>query len=347
MITHPILTSLKFTMLVAAGLGLMKPAAGVECAAPKTGVERAICADPVLMAADDAVNAAYVAALEKLSSEQKTWLEANQARWIMLREGNCAWPPDVALMPGQPAACIREMTARRTIYLSARAESGPGAGSALVPYTVSVPMGEKVCAGEAALHVFAEPKLPGESAFNERVSDLIGPIQAEHGVRDDFDCSWDLHSQITFASPHWIAVSIGIGTFGGSARGNYRKRNILVNIADGSSPAYADIFPVAATPKLVEACIASLIEEKVTRNTRPGNADTPGQIRASMTEDVKQYTETIAEKTEGLGNWGVFADRAEVYFAPYDVGAYAEGDYRCTLPVALLNEASGGRWAIQ
>ncbi len=79
----------------------------------------------------------------------------------------------------------------------------------------------------------------------------------------------------------------------------------------------------------------------------PSDPSSAAATKAQVEEDLKTYAETIADSVQDFSNWLVYADRAEVYFAPYALGSYAEGEYTCALSKALLQQAAGAKgWLV-
>ena len=62
--------------------GLASEAAAFDCAKARTDTEKDICASPELKAADDAMSAAYAAALPRLAPPQQALLKSNQRAWL-------------------------------------------------------------------------------------------------------------------------------------------------------------------------------------------------------------------------------------------------------------------------
>ena len=69
-------------------------AQGVDCAKATSPVQKAICADPDLMALDKSMVAAYSAAITQATPAQKTDIEAQQRRWATARDA-CAKNTDL------------------------------------------------------------------------------------------------------------------------------------------------------------------------------------------------------------------------------------------------------------
>lgn len=333
--------------LFAAGLSLAGEAAAFDCAKATTDTEKAICADPALKAADDAMAAAYEAVMPKLDAKQQAALKANQQAWLKTREEYCGPVAE------SRAECIKTRTEQRTNFLIAKPESGPGLATPVVPHLVSKPQTDKTCSGEAAMHIFPPPaSSPGEKAFNAEIEKLITSTEGDNGAREvtpdyQYDCDWSLDSTITYASADLIAVAIDMYAFGGGAHGNYARLPLVVDLKSGQTPAFGDIFPDSAKGDLVKACTDGIRAEKIKRFSDVGDPESTKELLAGLDESMKEYAETIAAGVANFAQWIVYADRAEIYFAPYELGSYAEGDYTCPLARDLLAKTAGSKgWII-
>src|SRR5271155_3971461 len=61
-----------------------------DCKKAATPSEKAICADPVALAADAAMSAAFQALLQNTPAAQRSQIAGAQARWLPTRDGDCA-----------------------------------------------------------------------------------------------------------------------------------------------------------------------------------------------------------------------------------------------------------------
>ena len=114
--------------LAVTGFGV--PAQAIDCAKAASQVEKAICANDVLLRADNALSQAYKAVSARLASENRQSLRQTQRQWIK-RRGWCE-------NTGQPIAeCILRETIDRTLQLSGRPHAGPGTGARISPQFVA------------------------------------------------------------------------------------------------------------------------------------------------------------------------------------------------------------------
>ena len=101
---------------LAAGLVFAPSAFAFDCAKAATPVEKAICDDPALKAADDAMGAAYADVARRVSAEQKPMLKGNQLAWLKRRDEMCMWQDGPAR-----TECLLNETNQRADFLRALA----------------------------------------------------------------------------------------------------------------------------------------------------------------------------------------------------------------------------------
>lgn len=334
--------------ILAAAVGLCSQAAAFDCAKASTDVEKDICASPELKAADDEMSAAYVAALPRLPKDQQAQLKSNQRAWLKQRSDSCGYGE-----PPERTTCLLDKTRERTAFLTGKPETGPGLTRTLVPYVVSRPQSKTKCTAEMAVSLFGDPApASGEALFDKAMKDLLASLESENGERTvepdfEYDCVYEGGSNLTYGSPDLIAAHVSYYVYSGGAHGNGNTVGFIVDLKNARVPSFKDVFPASGTAALVAACTEALRSEKMTRFADQSDPGSDPTVKAQVDEDMKTYADTIAEGVQDFTNWLVYDDRAEVYFAPYAIGSYAEGDYTCALPKSLLQSAAGPRgWLV-
>jgi uncharacterized protein YecT (DUF1311 family) len=76
-----ILRALMFTLLSLAGIATAQ-AASFDCAKARTGVEKAVCADPKLSEYDERIAAAYKRELDEWNGAIRAYVRADQRHWL-------------------------------------------------------------------------------------------------------------------------------------------------------------------------------------------------------------------------------------------------------------------------
>lgn len=295
-------------------LAAASPALAIDCAKAKDPVSKAICADPALKAADDAMSAAYATLRGSLADKEKAILKAQQLEWLRQRDGSCgAWedhPVD--------EACLLTFTEARTRMLSGtpeQAEAGapafqPAVGGLLnkaakVSATLLYPQSPDAADFNAALREAAE----GDGSWRKADSYLV----------------YDVTYRIPYASAEIASVVLAVYWDGGGAHPNgslsavtwLGKEQRLLQPEDLVAPDQ-----LAAATAFCKEAIAAVKRER-------------GQDES---DDPFLTDEAVAGNIQNAGNWWITAEGANVHYNAYDVGAYAEGDFDCTIPWAKLKE---------
>ncbi|NWH09345.1 MAG: DUF1311 domain-containing protein [Alphaproteobacteria bacterium] len=315
-------------------------AAAIDCAKAKSGIEKAICADPAVKAADDAMAATYQDMLGRLDASAAAMLKDNQLQWLKLREDRCSGTAADAL-----SRCLIAVSEERARYLSGMPQSGPGITPSPMPATLSRAESKTQCGAEVATYVFPQDGAPGLAVFNQAIDALSKNLEAEYGARMaeeegfEYHCYYALDTHFTFTSPVLIAAANDISMYTGGAHGMYSSQSLIIDVAKGRTLVFGDVFPEAAQGPIAAMCSASLLEEKRARLGGMGMSD------AEIVTEMAGYDETVGKAVPDFSRWMIYADRAEIYFGPYELGSYAEGPYTCTIPAAELAKlATSGSW---
>lgn len=309
--------ALAFGLLAACG-----PAAAMDCKGARGEVDKAICAAPQAVAADEAMAAAYNALRERSSPAEREALLVSQRAWIKRRGYGCE-----SDKPGY-AQCLTDETNRRRAYLEARPESGPGLDSALRPEIVARPGKPRDWEIDVELLRFAEPKTAGERTFNAEVAKLMKEIPVDRSdIERNQTYSHDVWMRLTWLSPRLISARVEGYEFTGGAHGNPSTSGLNIDAKSGRKLAFADAFDNPAREKLVNDCMAKIVPEKVKRGMDEPKGDELKSLRAGVDENLAN-----------LGNWNFAAGGATVVFGHYAIGSYAEGTYECEVPLARLRE---------
>lgn len=342
-------TVLLSSAALATALALAPTAAAFDCARATTDIEKAICADPALKAADDEMTAAYKALLAKAQGDQPEMLKASQAAWLKLRDMNCGWQEDAK----EKSACLLEKTTDRTAYFNAKPESGPGFGDspALAPYVFARAFGKNKCSADVSVFRFTGAAADaGEKVLNGWVNDLATNMEKDYGsyadgdLPEDMQCEYAAAASITYASPELIAMNVSIYMFGGGAHGNSVATSLTLDRKAGKALTFADVFGPESGKALAEKCAEGIKAAKYERFAGSGSKQ---EVEDLVANDMTTYAEAIGAGVADFNNWLVYEDRAEVYFPPYALGSYAEGDYTCALPKADLQAAAGAKgWIV-
>ena len=297
------------------------PSLAFDCAKAKTGVEKAICADPVLKKIDDDLATAYGAVKATLAEADQKMMTISQKRWIARREG-CGSGESTA-------SCVKEMTAERLALLTGTAQSGPGPSGKLVPFFVAQAGQPGTYDINMALLRFAAPQKPGQQTLN-RLADEIAAA-AKLGPQDGVEQSAILAEEdsfaVTYASPTLLSVRHDFYDNEGGAHGNFGTTNININMESGALLKVEDLLPEPSAAILTLWCKQQIEAEKVKRIPD-----------IDLSEGAAERDKVIAEVVRDLASWSIGETDITVSFDPYAVGAYAEGAYQCRFPTAGVKQ---------
>ena len=314
-------------VLIATGLlfaGLV-PAVALDCARAQMPSDKAICASPEARAADDAMVVAYDALRAGLPPAGRETLLRAQRNWLKRRGYACQDDaPDLG-------ACLARETAQWRDYLSGRPEAGPGAGSPFEPVFVQRPGRKGATEVDVALLRIRNPVRPGERAFNAEIDRLLAAIPGDEDVEKDKTYSHSQSLRLTYVSPRLLSARLEGYAYTGGAHGMPATSGLILDMASGRAPVFAEVFDAAARTALVAACDAQIMAQKKARDSLPANA-----------EDKAAYVKALATGVSDFGNWSLSTAGAWIVFNPYDIGSYAEGRYECTIPLPVLRRLAKG-----
>jgi uncharacterized protein YecT (DUF1311 family) len=308
------------------------PAQAFDCAKAQSPVEKAICADQKLKAADDAMAAFYAALRDALTGDYRKSLVASQRKWLKGREDNCGYQQGAEL-----SSCVLTETEERHRLLTAAPESGPGAGSTMVVEFIQQDGDPHHYDVDYTLIRFAKARSRGEDAFNAQVRKIAkaAPLRRQkEAARDDLTYSAYAAMTLTYASPKLVSAKVDSYDFSGGAHGNGGTSAINVDLAHGAMIKASDLFDDKGTNALRADCVKQIFAQKKDKND--GEEFKP--------EDDPNYREQIiVDHLKSLDSWSFWKNKAVVTFDAYSIGSYAEGPYECEFPMSKLKSLAKSR----
>ncbi len=299
-----------------------QPLFAMDCGKAVSPVDKAICADPAIAAADSAMGAAYSALYASDSDADKKQLLLSQRNWLKSRANAC-------VDDRKPSAtCLKEWTQRRSLFLQGKPESGPGTGHDLTPVIIAQAGTKTGYEQDIAAMKFRAPVLPGEQLFNTQINKLLkdAPSAKDADAEPDMTYTYDLTIRLAYASPRFLSASVESYVFEGGAHGNSGTSGINIDVAKGKLVEFDDVFQPPAAGKLSAQCFAQIKAQKTEKGMKlEGGLYTPEQLRS-----------TIGEGVAKLDRWSFSETQAVVHFDAYELGAYVEGSYECSFPVEAL-----------
>jgi uncharacterized protein YecT (DUF1311 family) len=314
--------ALSAALAIAFACGFALPAAALDCSKAKAPDEKALCADPQALAADDAMVKAYQALSASSSEAERKMLQQAQRAWIKSRADACMGHAGAEL--GQ---CLREKTDGRRRYLLGMPEAGPGSGGKLVPVTIQRLARKGAFELDINVLRFAPATTPAERLFNAAVDKLLKDAPNEVvDYQQGLTYSYDLHLTVTYASPQFISAHVIDYLFGGGAHGNGSTTNINIDVAKGSILSFGDVFAKNGESKILAECTRQILAQKTERleGEKIGGEELE-KLRSDVEEGLKRFDK-----------WSFAPGKANVAYDTYSVGSHAEGPYECEFRTQFL-----------
>ncbi len=308
--------------LIVSVLGAV-PAMALDCARAKTPLERAICADPVAEAADAAMTNAYDALAASLPPSGKPALLTSQKRWLKRRADICLGREGAGV-----ASCLADETDARRAYLAGEPSSGGDAAGTFTPVFIQhVGKPNQYDLDVNALK-FTDERLVGETLFNAKIDALLKQVPKidQSDIRQNMVYSYNLDVSAPFASKAFVSGHVELYDFSGGAHGNSSTSNFAIDLENGKELQFSDLFEAAAQPEFVAECLEQIKQQK--QKKMPD--DPFGVISAA------EQKATIEKSVGDLTRWSFSADKAEITFDAYALGAYFEGSYACDFSAGAM-----------
>jgi uncharacterized protein YecT (DUF1311 family) len=306
---------------LAAALSAATPASAFDCARASTASEKAICADPAALKADEELGKAYEALLASAPQGERAAVVASEARWLKTRDDDCADQKGAAL-----SACLRTETERRRAFLSGAPEAGPGAPGRLAPVFRIENGGKGKADVDFESLTFPAPANAGERAFNAAVAKFSGNVEEP----DKDDPAADRYAygrtmRLVYASPRFVSAHVDQYEYTGGAHPNSSTANINVDMRAGRELAFADLLGNEAAGRIFDLCTDQVRKQKIDNGETPDDLGDPAELRKN-----------VGAASGDLETWSFGVDAAVIGYDHYTVGAYAEGTFSCTIPYATL-----------
>lgn len=301
-------------------MALSAPAAALDCVMPQGRVETALCADPVLRAADHSLAAVAQSLAQGLRSSDSYSLMKAQQRFVA-RRAECAGDDDAL------STCILILTDARRMQLSATHLAGSGPSSPLIPEFRGQVGGPRQIEADVLTIRFVSPKLPGERAFNRTVDQFIHDVPFD--MRPDPDAgptAFHADMQVTYATPEFISATIQVSTpkSGGENPPTFQSINQFSAAADPAS--FSDLFEPRVAARLSADCETQILSAKMAQLELRARPDLEPGERAAVTNAVGD-----------LSAWSIEENGAVVHFPSQSLGPYVDDAFACRYSRAALS----------
>ncbi len=287
-------------------------AASFDCAAAKTVREHAICRDPKLSKADEALSQAFANTRSQASEPYRAALLAQQRQWLRLTDLTCtSGRTDPAAEDLR--ACLANDITNRIRFLRERAISQHGPFRVVQHWRLAAkPDPEapdpiwRFATRELEWPQIEAPATPQTAALNAWIVTNFVPAQAEVE-----DASQDTESTliVNHATAQVVQITESDWLMGhGAAHGNYGSTNITWLVAEQRELQPSDVF---AAPGWSAALAAMAVQGF----KRDHDGETP------FTEG-----EEFEKLVESPRRWAFSPKGLELMFQPYEAASYAEGE---------------------
>lgn len=295
-------------------LGTAPAALAFDCAKAATRIEKTICADPALKAADAAMAEAYAALRAGQDEGQRQAMKADQLDWLRRRELLCAGGDDKTPLPADAACLLRETQARSRL-LSGTPDYAERGAPRFVPFfhrkvddrhRIKISM------------VWPEASGPGMNPLNGLIS------QATLGGEVDIDLAEGPYSNIMgysipYASGRLVSIVLDGYEYTGGAHGMGYAIGVNYLPEAGRALTIDDFLDDRGKAALLPLCRASIAAEKRAR-------EVPEELIDSSLGDA-----ALADSISSISAWSFGHDGARIHYGAYALGAYAEGAYDCAV----------------
>lgn len=289
-----------------------------DCAKASTDIERAICKDDKLAAADRAMAVAYTTLVAKLEGPAKEHLVRDQGQWIVDRNRSCtAIAYDVTY-------CLKQRYAARLETLKALADgsypfittqalyrSGK-LGKVAWSYDIGYPQFDATTADFSALNA--------QFAAAARKAAADATPKAADGIDREQQWTYEQGFRLSRPSADAILVALSFYGFSGGAHGYGATTCTLVDMQSGKAAGPDAVFAGQWMDEMVRLVGADLKKQFV---RKPGF------------EDALQPAKLV-ELLRDPGHYCWRAGKLELVFNQYEVGPYAAGPYTVDIAMATL-----------
>jgi len=293
-----------------------QPGPSFDCAKSTTPIEKAICADSKLAAADRELATVYGALLATLGGAAKDHLASDQVRWISYRDA-CA---------GDPDSCLPDRLQDRTDFLKQVSDGS-------YPFVSEHAIEQHRKVKNITFTVDARyPQFDGPSvdfsAVNRKFADDAAKGAAElnrnTGVVVGTEQEWLYEQSFTLLRPSANAVSVSVSSsiFAGGAHPNSGTEATLVDLRSGKALAPEDVFAPG------EGWLKEML--------RLVTADLQRQFKERPGFDNALEPATLGKLLKEPGHYLYKKEHLKLTFNNYEVGPYVNGQYVVEIPYGKL-----------
>jgi uncharacterized protein len=302
--------------LAAVFIGFAAEALAFDCSKAGSAVEKAICANPAALAANDEMEAAYFSLREKLADKAALQtLRDGQRAWIRYRDERC----------GAGVECLESES-------RSRAETLGSVPQSMVPIFQYQQGGPKRYTVSVAAYRFVPAASPGEAAFNTALETILAdvPFGDNEDVEPDRGYEYEVYVSIGRTKGRLISAVANTYAYTGGAHPNSWSSAINIDRRTGMPLDLVDLLGADGLASLEDACARQVLLD---REDIYGDAN-DAKARTAL---EGEYPGVIAEHVRDARRW--FFDQAEavVTFDSYAIGPYAAGPFECRFGISEIS----------
>lgn len=289
------------------------PAMAFDCAKASTANEKAICADPAALAANDRMETVYFAMRGRLKGTPgESVLRDGQRAWLKLRDLTCQAEAECLANQSDSRAQELAKTPEGAAPFLLAQEGKPGV------YRVSI-SGPR----------YFDMSVPGAAAYERWFQQLVD--QSPYGdppdkdLMDAFALDHEVAVTVESRTPRLFSASASIYAFSGGAHGSGVTESLNIDLATGKPIDMNKQIGPSGLSRLEGECLDQIAREKAERLD-----DTA--VDQARKEILDIYPSVIAEHLRDSARWTFEREEAVVIFDSYAIGAYAEGTFECRFP---------------
>ena len=286
------------TAIIMAATASSQPASAIDCSKAKSENEKAICADPNLLSADEAMNKAYRAVLQIATEPNKTKIVLAQRLWNGSNTADCSTKNN---------RCLENLI-DRTTFLSGKPKLGEAVFPLPIPYVDAEEGVSTNSFSTTELLKFLSPSSPAEIAFNKYVDEKWSSNDEPDLTQDSQ--SWESRATLIFANSNMLGASYSSAGYSGGAHGNWWNDAVYFNRRTGQRIEFNDVFKAGAQDILLPLCRSQ--------------ADEPLGVEDDELTNLKVAI-------GNLSRWQFTPEGAELIFPPYSIGGYVQSLYGCSM----------------
>ena len=289
------------------------PAAAFDCAKASTEIEKAICADPAALAANDRMETVYFAMRDRLKGTPgEAILKDGQRAWLRHRDAFC----------NPEAECLASESDGRAQALAKTPESA-------APFMIWQAFKPGIYQVAISGPRFFDRSVPGAAIYERWFDELVAQSPygkpADKDLMDAFALDHQIEFSINSRTARLFSASAWFSDFSGGAHGASWTETLNIDLATGREIDMKSAIGAAGLGRLEQECLQQIAKEKSERIDDLS-------VEQATKEILETYPQAVAEHVGESKRWVFESEDAVILFDSYAIGSYAEGQFECRFP---------------